>query len=123
MFNLQGKVWGNTVELFNRNNVEIHRIEVVPGGYCSEHKHDSKYNAFYVESGQLVVKVWKSDYNLTDETVVNSGELTIVPPGEFHQFSTDCETVAYEIYWVELTKDIERRNEGGVLPHRHNGLK
>ena len=36
----QGKVWGGTQLLFSKNNVEIHRIETVSGGYCSKHKHN-----------------------------------------------------------------------------------
>ena len=32
MNNKQGKIWGNTKPLFNKNNVEIHRIEVDSGG-------------------------------------------------------------------------------------------
>ena len=40
MGNIQGKVWGSTGPLFFKNNVEIHRIEVVKGGFCSKHKHE-----------------------------------------------------------------------------------
>ena len=39
----QGKVWGQTQPLFNKNNVEIHRIETNKGGYCSKHKHEFKH--------------------------------------------------------------------------------
>jgi len=112
--NIQGKVWGSTSELFNKNNVEIHRIEANKGGYCSVHKHEHKYNLFFVENGKLLVKVWKNDYNLMDETVVSSKEMTIVKPGEFHQFEALEDTIAYEIYWVELnSSDILRKNSGG----------
>ena len=40
--NIQGKVWGSTSNLFSKNNVEINRITCDKGGYCSEHKHESK---------------------------------------------------------------------------------
>ena len=114
MFNLQGKVWGNTAEIFSRNNVEVHRIEVVPGGFCSKHRHNSKFNAFFVESGALEVTVWKGEYDLVDKTILGGGDYTIVPPGEFHQFRATNPTVAYEIYWVTLIKDIERDSVGGI---------
>ena len=35
MNNIQGKIWGKTQGLFNKNNVEIHRIETNKGGFCS----------------------------------------------------------------------------------------
>ena len=112
--NIQGKVWGKTMELFNKNNVEIHRIEAKKQGFCSEHKHEHKHNAFFVESGKLLVTVWKNDYSLIDETVIANGEMTIVKPGEFHKFEALENTVAYEIYWTELSSsDIVRKNCGG----------
>lgn len=109
-----GKVWGNTRKLFEKNNVEIHRIEARGGTFCSEHKHEHKFNAFYVEKGQLRVKVWKNSYDLVDETVIGAKEMTVVAPGEFHQFEAITDVVAYEIYWVELNgADIQRRSVGG----------
>ena len=110
-----GKVWGETSPIFSKNNVEIHRIEVNPKGFCSKHKHLSKYNAFFVESGELKISVWKNDYDLTDTTILKSGDFMVVKPGEFHQFEAKYDTVAYEIYWVELDhSDIERESVGGV---------
>ena len=49
-----GKVWGQT-ELVHANGVlEFHRIEFNKGYACSEHKHDFKWNGFFVESGEMV---------------------------------------------------------------------
>jgi len=110
----QGKVWGSTQPLFFKNNVEIHRIETNKEGYCSKHKHDFKYNCFYVESGKMKITTWKNDYDLVDETILHSGEATTVPPGEYHMFEALEDTVCYEIYWVELNSDdIKRENVGG----------
>tara|TARA_B100000959_G_C14926859_1_gene601869 strand:- start:406 stop:750 length:345 start_codon:yes stop_codon:yes gene_type:complete len=112
--NIQGKVWGNTQPLFCKNNVEIHRIETREGGYCSKHKHEHKYNAFYVESGKLKITAWKNDYDLVDETIVSTNQITTCPPQEYHMFEALEDTVAYEIYWVELSEnDIQRENCGG----------
>ena len=59
-----GKVWGKTANIFSNPNFEVHRIEVNKGGYCSKHKHKYKFNAFYVESGELDIIIYKNDYDL-----------------------------------------------------------
>jgi len=111
----QGKVWGQTQPLFNKNNVEIHRIETNKGGYCSKHKHEFKHNCFYVEKGKLKITAWKNDYDLVDVTILTDGEATTVPPREYHTFEALEDSVCYEIYWVELSdKDIVREDCGGV---------
>jgi len=110
----QGKVWGETRKLFNKNNVEVSRIEVEKGGFSSTHKHEHKYNKFFVESGKLKILVWKNDYDLCDETIISEGESTVIVPGEDHMFEALEDTTAYEIYWVGLTDDIVRKNHGGL---------
>lgn len=111
--NIQGKVWGTTSQLFNKNNVEIHRITGIKGGYCSKHYHASKFNQFFVEKGSLIVRIWKGEQ--VDETVLKEGMSCTIPPNEVHQFEVLEEgTVAYEIYWTELEgEDIVRLSEGG----------
>ena len=52
----QGKVWGTTQCLLRLPTFEMHRLEIVAGGYCSEHVHNAKHNLFYVESGVLAVR-------------------------------------------------------------------
>lgn len=84
------------------------------GGYSSKHTHEHKYNSFYVESGKIQIKVWKKDYDLCDETIIANGESTTVTPGEKHMFVALEDTIAFEIYWVELTNDIIRTDCGGV---------
>ena len=110
----QGKVWGFTQPLFNKNNVEIHRIETNAGGYCSKHKHQFKHNCFFVETGKMKITAWKNDYDLVDVTILEAGEATTIPPNEYHMFEAVEDTVCYEIYWVELSDtDIVRENHGG----------
>jgi len=111
----QGKVWGHTSEIFNKNNVEVHRIVSNANSHCSKHKHEHKFNMFFVESGSMTVKRWKNDYDLVDTTILDAGQSCIVPPGEFHQFLAKDGCVAYEIYWVEIdSKDIVRESVGGI---------
>ena len=111
----QGKIWGFTSELFSKNNVEIHRIEGKSNFHCSKHKHEHKYNMFFVESGKIKIERWKNDYDLIDETFLEHGQSCSVPPGEYHRFSVVNRCVVYEIYWVEINnKDIIRESIGGV---------
>jgi len=112
--NISGKIWGETSEIFCKNNVEIHRIEGKKGGFCSKHKHVHKYNIFFVESGGIKVSTWKKDYDLVDETRLFSQESTTIAPGEFHQFEVIADCVVYEIYYTELSgNDIIRESVGG----------
>tara|TARA_R100000988_G_C3856999_1_gene97524 strand:+ start:64 stop:465 length:402 start_codon:yes stop_codon:yes gene_type:complete len=128
---IEGKVWGNTEPIHQAPAVEVHRIKVDPDGYCSQHKHQSKINMFYVISGGLEIQRWK-DYGLCDSTYLYAGDTSIVPAGEMHKFiaqppldkkCTTCngtgkapeQTEALEIYWAELNHhDIIRENVGGV---------
>jgi len=111
----QGKIWGNTSEVFNKNNVEIHRIEGKANSHCSKHMHRHKFNMFFIESGYMTVKRWKNDYDFVDSTILTEGQSCIVPPCEYHQFEVEEYCVAYEIYWVEIdSKDIIRESVGGI---------
>ena len=112
---VQGKVWGKTQDIFKNANFELHRIEVVKGGFCSTHKHNHKFNAFFIEKGKMKITIYETDYELIDETIISSGDLTIVKPGNYHKFEALEDTIAYEVYWVELQfKDIDRKNVGGI---------
>jgi mannose-6-phosphate isomerase-like protein (cupin superfamily) len=110
---IAGKVWGQT-ELLEANGVlEFHRIEARKGGVCSKHKHQFKWNGFFVESGKLVIRVWKNNYDLVDETILTAGQYTKVSPGEYHQFEALEDTVAFELYWAEFDhEDIDRDSVG-----------
>ena len=108
-----GKVWGTTARIFGGSTVEVHRIEVQPGGYCSKHRHRAKSNQFFVECGKLQVLEWR-DNGTVDSTDLGEGESMTVSPGVPHQFRTDVHCTAYEIYEVILDpEDIERETVGG----------
>lgn len=113
---IAGKVWGST-ELLEANGVlEFHRIEIKAGGVCSKHKHKTKWNGFYVEKGSLLVRVWKNDYDLVDETTLFEGAYTKVAPGEYHQFEALEDCVAFELYWAQFDHDdIERETVGRLV--------
>ena len=113
MSRIAGKVWGQT-ELVHANGVlEFHRIEYKAKGTCSKHKHEFKWNGFFVESGEMIVRVWQNDYDLVDETILSKGEWTTVKPGEYHQFEAVSDGEALELYWAEFDhNDIERETVG-----------
>ena len=73
-----GKIWGQTELLEANGALEFHRIEFKKGYECSEHKHEFKWNGFYVEEGQMMVKVWQDEQGLVDETILNPGDYTKV---------------------------------------------
>lgn len=116
-----GKWWGQTSTVFARNDVEVHYIEILPGGFCSEHRHKHKYNQFIVLEGHLTVVTWKAgDTNPPDEVTLGPGDETVVKPTHFHKFVNRSQepVKALEIYFVVLdSQDIERRTHGGRV-HR-----
>lgn len=115
MGNIVGKVWGDTSVLIQNPLVELHRINTKAGYKCSEHKHAHKWNGFYVISGTMEIHVRKSDYDLTDVTVLGAGDFTTVRPGEYHWFSSITDCSALELYYPEtLSEDIVRKSVGGV---------
>lgn len=113
--NKSGKVWGNTSKIFDKNNVSIHRIEILKGGFCSRHKHQYKYNIFYVESGTIKIQIFRSN-TIIDETILNNGDQSSIPPNVEHKFIGLENSIVYEIYYVELIdEDITRFDVGGIL--------
>ena len=113
---IHGKIWGNTECIFNKNNVSVHRIEAKKGYMCSKHYHLHKHNMFYVETGKLKIEVWQKDYDLVDTTTITDGQSTSVFPGLQHRFSALEDTIAFEIYFVELNNnDIIRVDSGAKI--------
>jgi len=113
--NYTGKVWGDTKDLMSNPFVEVHELHIDAGMECSMHKHNHKYNGFYLIEGRLEIHVKKNDYDLTDITELDRFDRwTIVPPGEYHKFVSISNCKVLEIYWPEgITDDIERMNHGG----------
>jgi len=114
----QSKVWGETAKIFSLNNVEIHRIEIEPGGYCSEHCHEFKYNQFFIESGEIEVTIYR-DNGIEETTVLKPYDQTTVPPKLVHKFKANRKSIVYEIYWVAMEgEDIVRRTVGGKITNK-----
>jgi mannose-6-phosphate isomerase-like protein (cupin superfamily) len=110
---IAGKVWGTTEEIEANGVLEFHRIEMEAGGVCSKHKHEFKWNGFFVEEGIMKIRVWQNDYDLIDETTLGPGQYMKVKPGVYHQFECIQSGIAYELYWAEFNKhDIVRETVG-----------
>ncbi len=116
MSNISGKIWGQTKLIHANGVLEFHRIEYKKDISCSKHRHKYKWNGFYVESGKMIVRVWKNDYDLVDETILGPGDFTQVKPNEYHQFIGLEDGVAFELYWAEFDHgDIERETVGSKV--------
>jgi quercetin dioxygenase-like cupin family protein len=113
MGNKAGKIWGETELILANSSCEFHRTDYKKGGVCSKHKHEWKWNGFYVVSGQMKIRVWATDYDLVDETILNPGDFTAVKPGAYHTFEGLEDGVAFELYWANFShNDIVRENTG-----------
>jgi len=113
MGNKAGKVWGETELILANSSLEFHRIDYKAGGVCSKHKHDYKFNGFYVVSGKMKISVWQKDYDLVDETILGPGDFTAVKPGLYHTFEGIEDGVAFELYWANFQhNDIQRESVG-----------
>ena len=109
----EGKVWGATENIFSNSSFEFHRINFKKDSECRKHKHQYKWNGFFVEQGTLLIRVWKNSYDLVDQTVLKAGDFTKVKPGEYHQFKGLDDGIAFELYWSEFNHDdIERESIG-----------
>jgi mannose-6-phosphate isomerase-like protein (cupin superfamily) len=120
-----GKHWGTTQPLLEFNGVELHYIKAKKDGYCSEHYHRFKWNRFIVLEGKMKVTVFEKSPEdkgeIADETFLEAGMCTDVPPEKYHIFEALEDSVALECYWVELDKhDIVRRTVGGMRGEESN---
>ena len=108
-----GKIWGDTTEIKRTESFSLHRLFIKSGGTCSKHKHNFKFNGFFVESGKLLIRTWKEDQELIDKTVLGDFEYTEVAPLEYHQFEALEDTICYEFYFnCPISEDITRETQG-----------
>ncbi len=119
------KAWGTTSEILILPALQVHRLMIAPQSECSIHLHKNKANRFYVDSGELVVRMFTQLHDMPKDFVVRAGEIFDVMPGIIHQFvnpSNDGpDVIAFEMYWcpdgspVE-SNDIVRYREGkGIM--------
>jgi len=111
-----GKIWGVTEAIEVNPLVEMHRIEVNAGHRCSVHKHNYKWNGFFVEKGELVIEIYREN-SVTDQTILRAGDYTAIKPGLYHCFVCTENSIAFELYWPEPMgdQDIDRLDQGTSL--------
>lgn len=111
-----GKIWGTTESIFSNQFLQVHRIVVKKGGFCSTHSHEFRWNMFLVVRGEIIITVHKREYSLTEETVLKAGDCMTVRPNDPHSFRAVSDAIAFEIYHPEPVRDsdIKRDNVGGM---------
>ena len=110
----QGKIWGETEEIFNNGIISVNHLKIKKDGYCSEHYHRFKSNIFFIIQGNLKISIWRGEKD-ADHTVLWAGEICAVEPGVFHKFQALTDVECLEIYETKLRgADIERRTTGGL---------
>ena len=105
------KTWGEKWEIFTNDLCEVSLLYLEQNRRCSWHRHQTKYNLFFVVEGQLFIK-------MVDGTqLVKKGQIFTTRPGELHEFQThDERATIIEVMYVEYKEeDIERIHEGGEL--------
>lgn len=111
--NWQGKIWGRTATIIETPFFSAHYLDIEKGGFCSQHRHQAKYNIFLLIDGQLEITIFRPD-GLEDITILEPGQTSEIRPGVYHKFRALETSRALEIYRVELDpEDIERRTRGG----------
>lgn len=106
------KIWGDTVCLLSTPMLQLHRINFLRGGVCSEHYHRARFNAFYVLEGRLLVRQWF--HTAKKENLLLPGELLTISPGVTHQFEGLTDGKVLELYYPDEVNshDIVRLTQG-----------
>ena len=103
--------WGDKLNVFRNDLCEVSILELVPQQRCSWHKHNSKWNLFYVLEGELFIK---TDHGISR---LKEGGFFTTRPGEWHEFQTASQPAKImEIMYVRYdAQDIQREKLGGPI--------
>lgn len=91
--------WGRWTRLYQDEQVELRKLEIVEGGYCTLHYHTGQSNTFYVVAGTLVIRKHDDDLRLVDAPSLPYGLVhgEDVQPRVIHRFHAKTRVVAYEL--------------------------
>ena len=110
----KGKVWGETLKIYQDSHVSVHLLRIFKGGYSSKHRHKHKQNYFVLISGKLEILTWME--KTIDRTILFPNDVTSVPTGCWHKFLALEDSILLEFYLAEpLSEDIERDGTGGLI--------
>ena len=105
------KTWGNKWNVFQNDLCEVSLLYLEPKQRCSWHRHQTKYNQFFVIEGEIFIK---NEYTTVK---IGKGQIFTIAPGEWHEFQTGQNpAIVQEIMFVQYDAgDIERSILGGPL--------
>jgi len=121
------KPWGKQRTIHICERIQIDEFEVLPGGYCTAHYHETKDNIFIVHAGDLQVHFLKNAPRPKNHTLVHqwrscsgSTGAVLVPAGEIHRFVAKEKVSGIEIYRslqskrVEVDDIVRLEKKGGI---------
>ena len=53
------KIWGTTERVYMVPGLAVDRLEILPGSFCSEHRHARKMNLFICQEGAIEIRFWR----------------------------------------------------------------
>jgi mannose-6-phosphate isomerase-like protein (cupin superfamily) len=105
------KTWGTRWNAFGNSTCEVSILDLNPNQRCSFHRHQQKYNLFFVIRGELFIKTtWGIEK-------IDQGQVFTTRPGEWHEFQTHTlPALVMEVMYVQYDpEDIQRDKLGGPL--------
>ena len=107
------KTWGEKKNIFQNDLCEVSVLDLVPNQRCSWHRHQTKFNTFYVIEGELFIK---TEWGVAQ---LQAGQDFTTRPMEWHEFQTaklPCKVI--EVMYTQYdAEDIERETLGGSIEH------
>lgn len=104
------KVWGQRWLIHKDSTHATSYLELDKGTRCSWHRHQAKYNLFFVMAGRVGIKTEHG------ETILEAGQTFIVEPGLWHEFRVyENSKMIEEMYVAYDEGDIERQRLGSKL--------
>lgn len=109
------KIWGKTTCVVRRPGFTVHHLVVVPGSFCSIHRHEHRFNGFFVSKGSLTIRELGDD-GVNKVIELGAGDYYEVAPRVVHQFRSEGGCEALEIYFPPDVdgEDITRFSVGGL---------
>ncbi len=107
------KIWGERVLLRKDSTHANSLLSIDPGMECSWHRHQAKFNLFYVISGKVGIVTEEPGLG-KQETSLTAGQCFTTKPGQWHKFVAYEHSLVIEEMYVDYDEgDIERQTTGG----------
>lgn len=114
--NKEEKLWGTSSAIYFGDSLSACHISIKKGGFCSNHRHERKWNQIYVVSGLISVQIYKDDRSTVESVYyIGPGQALTMRPGINHKFQAMEDTEALELYFASVSdEDIVREDTGGM---------